>query len=46
MQKDQLIKKLNEAKEHLLKARGLLYDIFKEIEQLEKKVIKSEERKL
>jgi len=38
MQKDQLIKKLDEAEESILKARGLLYDIYKEIENQKKKV--------
>lgn len=40
MEKDQLIKKLDEAKEHILTARGLLYDLYDEIEKIEKKVIK------
>ena len=42
MQKDQLIKKLNEAKEHLFTARLEFYEAIKVIENLEKKVIKDD----
>jgi len=40
MEKDQLIKTLNEAEEHIFKARRILYDIYKEIEDKKRKVEK------
>jgi len=42
MEKDQLIKTLNEAEEHIFKARNLLYGVYKEIEEKKKKVVKND----
>jgi len=42
MEEDQLIKTLEEAEQHILKARNLLYNIFKDIEKREKDAKKKE----